>query len=238
MKKPANQILLSLCLSCMPIQLLAQDELPAAGGKALLFVIQLAAAPEIVEADKLARAHFESLGFEVHTADQTEPSSRADGMDLVVISSSVSGHTLADRYRFVQQPLLTWEAHILDDLGMTGKAEDIDFGTDERERHVWLVNAPHPLAGGLHAGMHNVYSKNGGMNWGKPGLGASIIVTLPGQPTRAAVFAYEQGATMDYESIAPARRVFLFLDNTTFGLANEAGLALIDAALLWTAAKP
>jgi hypothetical protein len=135
-------------------------------------------------------------------------------------------------------PLITWEAYILDDLAMTGKTEDVDFGTDERERHLWLVNAPHPLAGGLSAGTHNVYQKNASMNWGKPGLGAAIIATLPGQPGRAGVFAYEKGATMDYESIAPARRVFVFLDNATFGLANEEGMALIDAALIWAVRKP
>jgi hypothetical protein len=43
---------------------------------------------------------------------------------------------------------------------------------------------------------------------------------------------------MDYESIAPARRVFVFLDNATFGLANEEGMALIDAALIWAVRKP
>jgi len=204
-------------------------------GKKLLFVLQKAAEPDVVAADELAREHFKKLGFEVSIADQTEPATRADNMDLVVISSSVSGHVLADRYRFTPVPLVTWEAYILDDLRMAGKAEEIDFGTDERERHLWVVNAPHPLAGGLSAGMHNVYLINGAMNWGKPGLGAAIIATLPGQPDRAGVFGYEKGATMDYESLAPARRVFLFLDNVTFGLANEEGLALIDAALKWAA---
>jgi hypothetical protein len=51
------------------------------------------------------------------------------------------------------------------------------------------------------------------MSWGKPGLGATIIATLYGQPEKAAIFAYEKGATMDYEALAPARRVMFFLSN-------------------------
>lgn len=233
-----NRVLLALCLGVFSITVTAQTDTSIIRGKTLLFVIQLAATADVVEADQLAKEHFESLGFKVSVADHDEPASRAEDKDLVVISSSVSGHTQAGRYRYTKVPLITWEAHILDDLAMTGKTEDRDFGTDDRERHLWLVNAPHPLAGGLPAGTHNAYLRNAGMNWGKPGLGATIIATLPGHPDRAGVFAYEKGATMDYESIAPERRVFLFLDNSTFGLANDASLALIDAALEWSISKP
>jgi hypothetical protein len=38
---------------------------------------------------------------------------------------------------------------------------------------------------------------------------------------------------MDYESLAPARRVMFFLDNDTFTNLSPAGLALFDAAIDW-----
>jgi hypothetical protein len=38
----------------------------------------------------------------------------------------------------------------------------------------------------------------------------------PGEQTHAVVFAYEKRATMDYDFIAPARRVALFLCNRSF----------------------
>ena len=44
------------------------------------------------------------------------------------------------------------------------------------------------------------------MSRGKPGLGAITIATVYGQPDNAAIFAYEKGVTMDYETLAPARR--------------------------------
>jgi hypothetical protein len=88
----------------------------------------------------------------------------------------------------------------------------------------------------LPAGVTNVYGKQAAMSWGKPGLGATIIATLYGQPEKAAIFAYEKGATMDYESLAPARRVMFFLNNDTFGNLSPAGASLFDAAVDWAAA--
>ncbi len=75
------------------------------------------------------------------------------------------------------------------------------------------------------------------MSWGKPGLGAITIATVYGQPDKAAIFAYEKGATMDYETLAPARRVMFFLDNDTFTNLSPAGVALFDAAVDWAAGR-
>lgn len=38
---------------------------------------------------------------------------------------------------------------------------------------------------------------------------------------------------MDYESLAPARRVMFFLGNDTFTNLSSAGLQLLDAAVDW-----
>jgi hypothetical protein len=68
---------------------------------------------------------------------------------------------------------------------------------------------------------------------GQARLGASIIATLYGQPEKAVIFTYEKGATMDYESLAPARRVMFFLGNDTFTNLSGAGIKLFDAAIDW-----
>lgn len=65
---------------------------------------------------------------------------------------------------------------------------------------------------------------------------ASAGATLYGQPEKAAIFAYEKVTTMDYESLAPARRVMIFLDNDSFGNLSPAGVSLFDAAVDWAAA--
>lgn len=109
---------------------------------------------------------------------------------------------------------MTWENDYLDDLAMTGKRINSDFGEVEKERYLWLVNAPHPLSANLSAGTHNVYKAQAPMSWGKPGLGATIIATVYGQPEKVAIWGYEKGATMDYESLAPAKRLMFFLTTT------------------------
>lgn len=120
---------------------------------------------------------------------------------------------------------------------MTGKRHDVDFGETGKERYLWLVNAPHPVSAGLPAGAANVYGKQAPMSRGKPGLGAITIATVYGQPDKAAIFAYGEDATMDYEALAPARRVMFFLDNDTFANLSPAGIALFDAAIDWAAGR-
>lgn len=214
----------------------AQKPSSSLKGKKVLLVIQMKGPNRPVD-DKV-KEHLESLGFVVTVADQTDTATKAGGQDLVVISSTVSAHVLEGAYRNTLVPVFTWESNILDDMGMSGKKLDRDFGEVARERHIWMVNAPHPLSAGRPAGVLNVYQKNAAMNWGKPGLGATVIATLPGEPEKAAIFAYEKGATMDYEFIAPARRVMFFLDNESFVNLNEASLSLFDAAVRWLVGMP
>lgn len=69
-----------------------------------------------------------------------------------------------------------------------------------------------------------------------------FAVTLQDQSTAPSVAAgadlvviSSTVATMDYESLAPARRVMLFLGNETFTNLSPAGRMLFDAAIDWTA---
>jgi hypothetical protein len=216
--------------------LLPAEHALAASARAV-FVVQVKAKPEIVATDAKVKEHLEAMGLSVAMVDQLDPAPKMDGVDLVVISSSVSAHRLEAKYRDAPVPIVTWESYILPHMGMSGFKEDADYGTKEKERYLWMVNAPHPLAAGLPSGMLNVLEKGAPMNWGKPGLGATIIATLPGDPGKVAEFAYEKGATMDYDHIAPARRAFIFLDNETFTNLNAAGLKLFDAAIGWARGK-
>lgn len=50
------------------------------------------------------------------------------------------------------------------------------------------------------------------------------------------VFGYEQAPTMDDDTLAPARRVFFFLDSETFPNQTPTGRKLFVAAIDWAAA--
>ncbi|MGQ2999240.1 hypothetical protein [Variovorax sp.] len=205
---------------------------PAPGRKLVLLVQR--GSPNAAVDEQVAQ-HLGTRGFAVAVLDQAVGPAAAAGAELVVISSTVAAKDVHPGWRQLPVPLLTWENDLLDDLAMTGKRHDVDFGEAAKERYLWLVNAPHPMGAGLPAGVANVYVRQAGMSWGRPGLGATTIATLYGQPEKAAIFGYEKGATMDYESLAPARRVMVFLGNDGFTNLAPAGRALFDAAVDWAA---
>jgi hypothetical protein len=189
--------------------------------------------------DEDAMQFLRSLGFAVTGASEVTPAEVVKTQDLVIISESVDAIDVGTKYRYVTVPLLTFENDLLGELGMTALKAGRDYGTDDEQRFIWLVNAPHPLAAGLAAGIQNVLSdEHCKMNWGKPGLGAVTIATLRGEPEKAAIFAYEKGATMNGEFLAPARRVSFFLWQDTFDQMRPEGLALFRAAVLWAVRPP
>ncbi|OBY76020.1 hypothetical protein [Acinetobacter gyllenbergii] len=187
--------------------------------------------------DVAIQNYLQRKGYQVELLDQSVSPNSLTNTDLVIISSTVASKNLQSGWRQLPIPLMTWENDYLDDLAMTGKRIDTDFGEAEKERYLWLVNAPHPLSAHLSAGTRNVYKAQAPMSWGKPGLGATIIATIYGQPEKVAIWGYEKGATMDYESLAPAKRLMFFLNNETFTNLSEDGQELFDAAIQWSLSK-
>ncbi len=226
----------SAALVGLPVHLAhAGDTATTTGPRGTIALVIQKDGPNAAIDDRI-RAHLVTRGYAVTVLNQDVPVETAANARLVILSSTIAAKSVGNGWRQLPVPLLTWENDLLDDLAMTGKRHDADYGEASRERYLWLVNAPHPVAAGLPAGAVNVYQKQAGMSWGKPGLGASIIATLYGQPEKAAVFTYETGATMDYETLAPARRVMFFLGNDTFDNLSGAGVKLFDAAVDWAAA--
>lgn len=236
---------LSLCAAPAPGQIQDRSDscslLPASAraqkidgkGKTVALYMQLAGKNRDV--DDAVKQHLESIGFQVKEIDQSEPAQELTKYSLVLLSSSVSARYLRYTLRDLPVPLMTWEFQMLDQLGMAGRRVGIDSGMTEQEHNLWMVNAPHPASGGLPPGLFTLYTKAAPMTWGKPGLGASILATLPGEPDKVAAFSYEKGATMDDESIAPERRLFFPLDDRTFTNLNSCGLVFFDSAVAWTA---
>lgn len=189
--------------------------------------------------DTKVRTHLEAMGYAVSFADQSAPPANAEQYDLLILSSVVQSRELADTaYKDVRVPMLTWENDLFDSLRLTGRKKGEVYGEVEKEHYIRIVNQSHALAAGLPAGKTYVYPRDTSMGWGTPARSAIVIATLPGDLDKAVIFGYEKGATMDYDFIAPARRVALFLDNYSFEQLTPIGLRLFDAAVLWALAKP
>ncbi|MGI4860936.1 MAG: hypothetical protein ACRYHA_29215 [Janthinobacterium lividum] len=198
----------------------------------ILYVTRLRHRDRVV--DDAIRAHLMRRGFTVTMVDQDVSPARATGQDLVIISSVVSARDMVGTgFKDVPVPLLTWESDLYDSLRFTGARKGEDFGELDKAHYIDIVNAPSPLAADVAAGKRWVYPRDDAMGWGRPAPGATVIATVPGEPRHAVLFAYEKGATMDYDFIAPARRVAVFLGNRSFEKLSPDGAALFDAAVDW-----
>lgn len=202
-------------------------------GKKLLIVAATESPTAAVDAN--IRKHFESLGMIVTMVSDVNPPS-ADGYDLVFLASDIKAKTVLGTYRTTSIPVFTTKPWLLDFLGMTGYQPQKDYGEDSKEEQsfLWLVNAPNPIQAGFPNGMFmpvkraiKVY------NWGLPEPSAQVIAYLPGEPTKAFLFAYEKGVYMDHEFTAPARRIFFGLAPDQFDLLIPDGLKLFDSCAAW-----
>jgi hypothetical protein len=58
----------------------------------------------------------------------------------------VDAVNIGAKYRDTPVPLLSFENDLLGELGMSGLKNGADYGTDDNQRFLYVVNAPHPLA--------------------------------------------------------------------------------------------
>ncbi len=183
-------------------------------------------------ADAAIRNRLLGLGLSVTVADDDSVmASAANGMAVVLISSSVDPIKVGNKFAATAVPLIAWEGALFDDLGMTGPAAGVDFGEAFSKKKIKIVQPSHPLAAGR-SGTIIVANPATRFNWGVPGSGGAVVAQVGGAPSQPAVFAYEAGASMSVGT-APARRVGLFLyDNTAPNLTAD-GWAIFDAAVNW-----
>jgi len=138
----------ALCWTAMrPV---AEPPASACGHKLLLVTLKFSPNPKPEGRAAVARTnaallqHLESLGFAVTVADEAEPASRAEGQDLVVIMATIRANRMLGRLLHVIVPVMNLENDILDDMRMTAKRRQVDFGEVEQQSAVELVKAPHP----------------------------------------------------------------------------------------------
>lgn len=235
MRRLPHAWLALLALAAAPVFAAA----PAKPAARILFVMR--ANPPGGSSDPAILGHLAQMGYGVTTSDGLTDMPDPCGFAFVILSSTVQSNKFtADRaaiarLRDMPVPLLTWENDLLDDLRFTGMRKGSDFGELESGHYAWIVRAPHVMAGGAPAGMTLWTEARQTAGWGKPGLGADIVMIQSGEPEKAMLFGYERGVTMDYDFTAPARRVFIGLDNNSFDHLTDAGRRMFDGAVRWTA---
>lgn len=213
----------------------------AARGKKLLYVERVNSG-EGRAADEHAVAHLRDLGFLVEVADQMDPQTRANGMDLVIISSTCSKYKLANKYVDAKVPLISLEGLYADALHLAGRHRYVDYGEhgeeheseDPPEDYLDIVGAGNPMAAGLPPGLVQFTRHPGVLKWAHPTADAIVIATLPNSPDQRAIFGYPKGSIMADGFVAPARRALLPMDNPSYDDLTPQGSALFDAVVLWS----
>lgn len=182
--------------------------------------------------DASAVSQLQSLGQSVTVIDDGASSmASADGMELVVISDSVSPGQVGDKFNQVSVPVLVFEPWLYDNLGMTGPVAKTDYGRSGPQTQL-RMSGTHPLTAGL-SGVVTVGTTPANFSWGIPGAGAIVAATLKSNTSRSTIFAYETNALLANGTMAPARRVAVHLNTGALAAWNDIGRDLFDAAVLW-----
>lgn len=182
--------------------------------------------------DTTMKSRVEQLGISLTIKSATAATSNdASSQDLVIISSTSYSKDVSTKYRTVAIPVVTWESHSFDDLGMTGTTSGTDYAAVSGQLSLSILNSTSPLAAGL-TGVQTVYTKSGYMNFGKPNSNAIKIASLAKDSSKVVIFAYEKGVAMPGLT-APARRVGLFITDTESSNLTQAGKSLIDSDIKW-----
>lgn len=183
--------------------------------------------------DSWVKNRLQQLGYNVTIKSAyAAKSSDANGMGLVIISSTTSSYSVGSKFTYVPVPVLTWESWSLDDLKMTGTWAGYDY-SQTVSHTVSILTPSHPLAAGL-SGIVQVYTYPTYMRWGATkNPGATRVARIAGDAL--GIFGYEAGAPMQGGFLAPARRVSFFLDDNTAPCLTAKGAKLFDAAVNWAA---
>lgn len=220
--------LLAAVLFVTGIAAIAPPRVVHAAGERILLV---AGNSSLTIADSAVRDLLVADGHVVTVVDDdVVTADSASGSDLVLISSSISPAKVGNTFRASTLPVVSWEAHLHDDLGLTagGSANRGDVGSQRKLR---IVDAGHPLAAGL-SGDVTVGTTDTAFAFGRPAPAASVVARLVGSADRAVIFAYESGDEM-VGLTAPAPRVGLFMSFATPKTLTSNGEVLVRTAIAW-----
>jgi uncharacterized protein (DUF1800 family) len=203
--------------------------------------------------DAAIKQRLERMRFSVTVKDGAGAATTdANGQTVVIVSSTVNPDDVNTKFRDVKVPLVTWEAGLFDDLGMTATEETVDYGWAANQKQISIVTPGKPFKpvitdtlpltptiapekpGKVLSGTLMVSTKPITMSWGMPGPKAIKVASLVSETGKMALFGYERDIEM-VEMKAPARRVGLFLGDTSAGDLTKIGWRLFDTSVRWAA---
>lgn len=181
--------------------------------------------------------HLRGRGFEVTVFDDepaNRPSAAALGAqyDLVAVSSTILSGNVAGQFRTVDVPLVFCEQALLrsDREALADNGVVVSGATG-----IAVVDTLHPITGHFSAGPLTAFESPSNMSvgTGNRAAAASLLATRGGAPGDYALLACESGAALLAGYVAPARRVFFYLEDASWLAASHETEHLFDSAVCW-----
>ncbi len=211
---------------------LGYDDTPiTVGGGRILFVGNLNSNGTIPAGDQTVIDRLTTvLGHRVtYIDDNVVAAANATGMNLVIVSSTVSSTPVNTKLRDIAVPVLNWERGLTDDFLLSSAGSAVNGQTDLT---VTTVGGTHPMMAGIPAGPVTVRQTAGTYNVASISNlapGAKILATaLTGEP---AIMLVEKGQMLRSNTVAPANRAEIFLGDDGLAPLTPQGIALFDAAI-------
>lgn len=187
-------------------------------------------------ADQAIAARLTAKGFAVDcydddTANRPDAQTLGAGHDLVVISSTVAATNIAGEFRDVATPVVFWEQGL---LRVGSETLSDNGGTALNSSAITIANNTHPITRGFALGDVQVYQSpmTVSLATGNIAPAATVLARRSGG-SAPAILAAEEGAQLLGGYTAPARRVFLFLEDSGYLTATAAAQTLVERSICW-----
>lgn len=213
------------------------DQLQSARRPEVLFLVNNADSP--IGADpyliSLLKASYNVTLFAPSSASAEDAQATRDaaaGMDVVILSESIgSGSVVFDDdtdgpglptfvLKDTDVPVISFEAFMWEDADWVKRDQFVEFGNTGRNEvpdeiqdplsDLYIQSPGHPMAAGLE-GKVKVYDAPYSANWGKVGEDATVVTSVLEDGSFPADFVYDKGDKLADGSIAPNKRIGIFL---------------------------
>jgi hypothetical protein len=187
----------------------------------------------LVKRDTLFMQRLESRGIAmVITTDALLSAADTTNINAIFFASTI-GSSATAFLRTVKKPVISCETVVFSAMDLCGPQTGIDFGNiADSTNNISIIAPSHPLAAGF-TGTVTVVNQNLALPWAAPAASATVVASIPNQPTQATIFCYEAGAPLYDAAPAPDRRVGMLLKMEVALNLNENGWKLFDAAVNW-----
>lgn len=189
-------------------------------------------------ADAAIVSSLSSLGYDVTyyndvPANRPTATELAATQDLVIVSSTALSGNVAGEFRDVAVPLIYWESA----LNATDREPLSSGRAVVTATQIDVLDNTHPVTAGISLGTVDAYTTGTAMSVGQGTLGqdVQVLATRAGGAGDYAIMVADTGDTLLDSHIAPAKRVFLFLEDTSWLTATAATMQIFEQAVIWTA---